>query len=566
MKGARGALLGFMLVALAAPAAGQKGHEHTAQLLRSRIESSVSADGSATVVPVGDEFLHASASLLSFYERRDYELAWADDSLTRVSALLQAIRRAGRDGLRPQDYHLARLELLASRVAADRVEDRGTAVDVLIDLDLLATDAMLVFASHLLVGRVDPIALDPEWRVNRRNVDLVAAVENALATGFIEEALTELLPPYIEYRSLRDALARYRRLQREGGWPRIEAGGTMSPGDRGENIAALRRRLAASNDLDPRLRGGNRYDADVTAAVRRFQERHGLDETGVVDLLTLAELAAPIEQRIDALIVNMERWRWLPQELGEKHARVNIAGFDMSVYENDHRVDHYRAMVGHQYRRTPVFSDTISLVVFAPWWHVPRSIGVADIVPRLIEEGADYAARNRIQVLRGWGTNARRVDPANVRWAQVDTAAFPYHFRQEPGPTNPLGHVKFMFPNEFDVYVHDTYQREMFNRAERAFSSGCIRIENPERFAAYLLRAGGWTDERIQAAMTAPTEQSVSVPEPLPIHILYWTAWAAEDGRIHFRNDIYRRDEPLQRALEEPAPTASTASKGSFGR
>ena len=553
-----GIVQALVVVSLAAPGGAPSpapADTGLAELLRNRIEASSGEGGGGIVrIVVGLDVVHAAQSLPRFYERRGYEPAWVAGDLEPAQALLRALRRAPLEGLRAEDYHLSRLETLLQTVVIEGGEsDAGT----LIDLDLLLTDAFLIYGSHLLVGRVDPADLDSEWRANRRDIDMVPVLERALAHGFIEEELVELLPAYGEYRALRDALARYRRVQKEGGWPRMTEGGTMRRGDRGDRIASLRARLAATRDLHPTLRAGDTFDAVLELAVRRFQERHGLAETGVVDLQTLTELTVPVERRIEQLIVNMERWRWLPQNLGARHARVNIAGFDMGVYEDDQLVLDMRAMVGHQYRRTPVFSDTISLVVFAPWWNVPRSIAVQDIVPRVATEGTDYLIRNRIQVWAGWGASSREIAPHTVAWASVDTARFAMRFRQEPGPTNPLGNVKFMFPNEFDVYVHDTPAREMFGQAERAFSSGCIRIERPAEFAEYLLRGAGWTADRVARAMSGTTEQTVRVSEPLPIHILYWTAWAGSDGRIHFRNDIYLRDEPLERALEEPAPSAA---------
>ena len=535
-------------------APGASAEPELADAIRKRIESATApAVDELPRIVVGHDVVHARLDLPRFYEDRDWQPAWATDStLTAAEAMVRAIRRADLDGLQPGDYHLASIEQMLRFVARARRVGGEAPTDMLVDLDLLLTDAFLILGSHLAVGRVEPTAIDPVWIPNRRNLDMPAVLERALAHGLIGEELAELLPPYIEYRALRDALARYRRLAREGGWPRIDQGGTMRPGDRGEQVAALRARLAATRELDPRLARGDAYDGDVEAAVRAFQRRHGLDESGVVDLHTLAELTAPVERRIQQLIVNMERWRWLPHDLGRRHARVNIAGFDFSVYENDRQVMSMRAMVGHQYRQTPVFSDTITLVVFAPWWGVPRSIAVQDIVPRVIQEGPDYLVRNRIQVWSG----SVRVDPATVDWMAVDTAAFRFRFRQEPGPTNPLGNVKFLFPNSFDVYVHDTQARDMFAQAERAFSAGCIRIERPAEFAEYLLGRAGWDAQRIERAMAATTEATVRVPDPLPIHILYWTAWADEAGRIQFRNDIYLRDEPLERALAEHAPAA----------
>ena len=329
-------------------------------LLRARVEAGLADSTAGTPrIEVGAEVLHSTALVARFYEGRDYQPGWVLDDLENAQALLRSIRRAELEGLRSRDYHLRRLEDMMQALIALRIEGGAYDPRLLVDLDLLLTDAFLIYGTHLLVGRVDPVAIDPEWVANRRTTDLVEVLETALAYGLVEGSLADLLPPYIEYRALRDALALYRRIEREGGWPRLEEGGTMRPGNRGPRIADLRARLSATRDLSQRARRDDRYDADVEQAVRRFQDRHGLDVTGIVDLQTLAELAAPVEQRIEQLIVNMERWRWLPEDLGARHARVNIAGFDFRVYEGATEIMTMRAMVGHQYRRTP-FSATPS--------------------------------------------------------------------------------------------------------------------------------------------------------------------------------------------------------------
>lgn len=503
---------------------------------------------------VGQERLHAAAALPAFYERRDYQPAWLGD-MARARQLVAAVRAADREGLRPADYHLERLDALMAAVERAWQESGSADPQMLVDLDLLLTDAFLVYGSHLVGGRQDPVELDPDWEVGERTVRVESVLELALESGDVAGALEGLKPTHPDYSALREILASYRRAQLAGGWPTVGGGPPLRLGDRGPRVGQLRKRLAATWDLSPRLADGENFDADVDAAVRAFQARHGLDTDGVVSVMMLAELNAPVEQRIEQVALNMERWRWLPGELGERHIRVNIAGFELSVHEDTGAVMRMRAMVGHQYRETPVFSDTVRLVVFSPFWNVPRTIAVEDMVPRVAAD-PDYLRENSIEVWSGWGAGARRVDPGTIDWAVVDTARFAYRFRQHPVPSNPMGRVKFMFPNRFDVYVHDTPAREMFDQAERAFSSGCIRIERPAELATYLLGPAGWTLERVQAAMEASGERSVSVPEPLPIHILYWTAWMDDDGRVHFRNDIYRRDVRLREAMRAPPPTA----------
>lgn len=523
------------------------------EMLLNRIEAVAGEGGGGpAAVAIGHELVHASEALPRFYEARAYRPAWTEGSLDAARSLVAAIRSADREGLRPSDYHLARIEGLLASIDSAHTAGVAPASSDLVDLDLLLTDAFLVYGAHLLLGRVDPVELDPEWKAARRSADLPAILERALATGDVKGELAALVPRQPGYERLRDALARYRALQRAGGWPAVEGGGPLRRGDRGDRVRQLRGRLAATRDLDPRLARGDRYDDEVEEAVRRFQLRHGLDATGAVDVMTLAELSAPVEQRIEQIIVNMERWRWLPEDLGARHIRVNIAGFDAAVYEGTTPVLDMKAMVGHQYRKTPVFSDTVRLVVFAPYWNVPRMIAVQDILPK-VQADIGYLERNRIEVWQG----GRKVDPARVDWAAVDTTRFAYRFRQEPGPTNPLGQVKFLFPNRFDVYVHDTPSREKFDLAERAFSSGCIRVEKPAELAAYLLDSPTWSMERVQTAMEGLQEQTVRVPRPIPIHILYYTAWVDPDGTVEFRNDIYRRDGPVEEALDAAPPMAA---------
>lgn len=531
------------------------------EALRNRLEAAGGEGlGRLARVVVGREPVYATAALPTFYERRSFQPAWLSGGLDAARELVGAIRAAEREGLRPSDYHLERLQRLLERIEAARATNTGAHPELLIDLELLLTDAFLVYGSHLVAGRVDPVELDPEWRPFDRGIDMVSVLERALERGEVAASLQSLLPGHAGYANLRDALTRYRALRRAGGWSQVDGGPALRPGDRGERVRQLRQRLAATRDLSPRLAGGDGYDEDVEGAVRAYQERHGLEVDGAVGLMTLAELNAPVEQRIGQIELNMERWRWLPEDLGARHIRVNIAGFDLSVHEDTGTVTRMRAMVGHQYRKTPVFSDTVRLVVFAPYWNVPRTIAVQDIVPK-VREDVGYLERNRIEVWAGWGESARRVAPRTVDWARVDTTRFAYRFRQDPGATNPLGRVKFLFPNRFDVYVHDTPGREMFAKAERAFSSGCIRIERPAELAHYLLASAGWSEARAETAMQRTSEQTVRVARPVPIHILYWTAWIDDDGRVQFRNDIYLRDGPLREAMQSPPPTALRLSE-----
>jgi murein L,D-transpeptidase YcbB/YkuD len=246
----------------------------------------------------------------------------------------------------------------------------------------------------------------------------------------------------------------------------------------------------------------------------------------------------------------MERWRWLPQDLGNRHIIVNIADFKLSVFDNGTEILDMKAVVGKSYRRTPVFSDKMTYIVINPYWEIPPKIAVADILPHA-QQDPDYPNRMHIKALIGWGKNMQILNPDEVKWQALTPHTFPYHLRQDPGPWNLLGQIKFMLPNQFNVYIHDTPSRDLFAKSARSFSSGCIRIEKPIDLAVYILSDNPkWTREQILVAIASGQEQTVALAKPVPVHVLYWTAWVSADGIIHFRDDIYQRDAKLRAAMK----------------
>lgn len=523
------------------------------EIIRTRIET-----GSGAVNPmivVRDERIHAAAALPRFYEDRGFLPAWVteDGPMPPADSLLRAIELSEREGLEPTNYHLRRIRAVYAE--ARQARRAHTLVDRtrLADLDLLLTDAFLVYGAHLVGGAVNPVTIHPEWNATRREADLVAVLDSALEDGRIRQALEGLLPRHPSYHRLRDVLAHHRAIAAAGGWPAL-VGTTMRPGERRPEVELLRSRLVLSGDLAEGQPGpDDLYDEAVREAVRRFQRRHGLTPDGVAGLETNAIMNVPVEERIRSLVVNMERWRWLPRDLGQRHIVVNIAGFEVDLVDGDSTVFTSRVMVGQRYRKTPVFSDRMTYLVLSPTWTIPPNILEQDKLPLIRADAAGYLRTNRIRVLRPDG---REVAPAAVDWATV-TGATPLRFRMDPGPENPLGRVKFMFPNPHHVYLHDTPGRELFDRTSRAFSSGCIRVERPLELAAHLLRGDArWTPDRIAAVANGGVEQTVQLTRPVAVHLLYWTTWAEPDGAVHFRPDIYDRDPALHEALTLPPPVA----------
>lgn len=519
--------------------------------IRNRLEA---ARATGDMIVAGSELL-AVRALPAFYLDRDFQPAWSGDeaSVRRAHELVEALRNASTDGLDGEDYHLAAIEALLAAAPANPQERAKRRVD----LDLLLTDAFLVFGSHLLHGRVNPETVEPEWTANRRNADMGAVLRRALEGGSVAETLDGLRPPQRRYARLRVALERYRELARGGGWPSVPEGPKLEPGARDARVPVLRDRLAASGDLAGGAEGAQTSDPDLygpelETAVRSFQSRHGLDVDGIVGQGTLAALNVSAEARVRQLEVNMERWRWLPQDLGARHIEVNIAGFAVDVVEETRSVLHLRAVVGRAYRQTPSFTGRMTYLIFSPVWHVPPGIAANDKLPELKRRGGAYLAEQHMTLLDR--STDQAVDPASVDFGSLTGLEFNrrYRIRQAPGPWNALGGVKFMFPNPYNVYLHDTPSRELFERPQRTFSSGCIRIQHPADLAAYLLRGDPrWTPARIKAAMEQGREELVRLPEPLPVHLLYWTAWVDPQGVVEFREDIYGRDQKVGRALAE---------------
>jgi len=508
---------------------------------------------------IGQEKIVGSEALPAFYAQRGYRAGWVGTLGLRNEArdLVDWLGKLPADGLDPESYHLDRLEVLLTLVAQERVEAR---VAELTELDLLLTDAFLMAGSHVVSGQIDPTTLEPTWIAVRREVDLVEKLNTALETGDVTGTLDSLFPDHEGYRRLRDLARRYTELVEAGGWEMIGQGPTLKPGDQDPRVGSVRRRLKASGDLAEDLvtAAPSLYDEDLEAALRGFQVRHGLESDGVLGPKTLAALNVSAESRLQQIYLNMERWRWLPQSLGGRYVLVNLPAFELQAVQDGELQLQMRVAVGRPYRSSPVFSDRIRYLVFNPYWEIPPRIAIKDKLPEIRKDPA-YLEQQGIRVLTGWATDQQELDPASIDWSQLGPGNFPYRLRQDPGPLNALGRVKFMFPNRFDVYLHDTPTRAVFGRAERDVSSGCIRLEKPLELARLLLRGNeGWREGAIGDYLVDYSERVVRLDEPWSVHLLYWTAWVDADGMAEFRNDIYGRDGRLAKALKMPRPRSDS--------
>ncbi len=378
------------------------------------------------------------------------------------------------------------------------------------------------------------------------------------AHGLNPLAINALRPTHAGYIGLKKALSRFRQIKKHGGWPQMASGAILRPDAKDPRVAALRDRLRISRDLSGSQRDqeSDRFDAKLVQAVVRFQKRHGLKPDGVVGPRTLEALNVPVGQRIRQVEINLERWRRMPHDLGTRYIVVNIADFNLRVVENHRTVLGMKVVVGRPARPTPVFSATMAYIVLNPYWTVPRTIALEDILPKLKNHGAGFLTEENIQVFHGWGNHARPIDPGSIDWSAYSRDHFPFRLRQNPGPQNAMGQIKFLFPNKFDVYLHDTPDRSLFNREQRDFSSGCVRVEKPVALAAYLLKGDkAWPLQRLKSVLKAGRRQVIHIPRPIPLHLLYLTAWVDEAGILQFRKDIYHRDTALEKTLEQ-RPTA----------
>jgi murein L,D-transpeptidase YcbB/YkuD len=484
-------------------------------------------------------------TLTRFYRPRDFAPAWdaRDGGPDRAALLLRALVTAETHGLDPARYHL---DAIRGRQASANGGHTG-------ELDLLLTAAFLGYARDVRAGRVPPGRRDPDWGIPAAPFDASAALTRAVREPATFRALLASLPPPAkDYGRLVEALRRYREVAARRDWPLVAPGALLRPGDDDVRVAAVRARLEVEDEIGSRA--ATHFDGRLEEAVRRFQARHGLAADGIVGEATIRAMNVPVSDRIRQITLNLERWRWLPRDLGPRYVTVNAADATLRVVEGDRTVLASRVVVGDLQHPTPVVQARLDAVVLNPKWNLPTSIAAREILPRL-RENRRYLAENDIVIM-----DRRESDPFGlaVDWSTVSAETFPFRLQQQPGPDNPLGRIKFDVPNRFDVYLHDSPARGLFARSVRTASHGCIRVERAHELAALVLAdgTGRWTPERLAEAIAGGGSPRIPVARQLPVYILYWTAFVGADGLAQFRDDVYGRDGRLAAALaaERTAP------------
>lgn len=496
----------------------------------------------------------------TFYERRDFVPAWIEDRTPapQMEALLRAIHAADRDGLDPELYTATLLDHRKAEASRGFLTKKGFDPQEAVAMDVWLTWLYMKLASDLADGIADLARADSAWKIDSEPFDPLTELQHALQNNRVAESLLELTPHNSEYSALQQVLADYREQSARGGWPSVPAAMKLKPGQTSPFVAALAARLVASGDFtgEPGASVPAVYGPELQEAVKRFQRRHGLTDDGVVGSTVVAEMNVPIDTRIRQIALNMERWRWLPRDLGDPYILVNIPEMRLDVWDHGSNPVSMRVVVGKADTPTPIFNDRMTYLVFAPFWNVPADIAEKETLPSVLND-PNFLTRTNMEVVDASG---KLVDARDVDLSSPDK----YRFRQRPGTSNALGLVKFMFPNQFSVYLHDTPADSLFTRASRSFSHGCVRVEEPEKLAEYVLRdQPDWTADRIDEAMHGTEEHIVKLKAAIPVYLGYWTARATPDRVIQFRKDVYgidgRQTAKLAERLERMKASAAAA-------
>jgi L,D-transpeptidase YcbB len=450
--------------------------------------------------------------------------------------LYNILNQAELVGLQPDDYHrqqLARLLESPSDLSAG-----GS-----IDLELLLSDAALLYATHLQNGKVDPESLDPKWQISEELTKLLPEHTSSVET--LENWYVSLESKQPTYRRIKLELARLRQFYKPDFYVLSRS---LKTGDSDAEVLNLRILLERLG-YPVKEQSSEVFTVGVQDALVKFQQQSGLVEDGVLGPATRQAIHQAYHGNLDKLRVNLERWRWMPHEFEPEYISVNIASFNLSYVEADDVLLQMKTIVGRTYRKTPVFSDRLRYFVLNPSWSVPTSIAIKDILPK-IKTNPNYLSEMNMLVLQGWGAQQKIIAPQDVDWQSLSQDSFPYHLRQLPGQNNALGRVKFMFPNEHNVYLHDTNDPTLFTQFSRAFSSGCIRLEKPlELLELITVRHTALSRDKVNELLDSGKETTVLLTKPLPIHIQYWTVWVDDDDVVHYRHDIYERDRAILKAL-----------------
>ena len=486
--------------------------------------------------------LSSQKLLLDLYSNREFELAWKDEKDRKD--LIVAIQSAYDEGLNPSDYHIEIIEnLTKSNYKKLNNEDA-------VELDLILTDAYVLYASHLASGKVEQSKIRKEWDIplntKAYRVDSLLAV--SLKNNKIKESLEKEKPQTKLYRNYKRSLKKYRKIVSDGGWNKIPEGETLKKGMADDRIVKVREYLALEQGFPMVLENANVFDEDLEKAVIEFQDKHNTTEDGVIGAGTLRLMNVSADEIVDKIRVNMERARWLPPVFGDDFLLVNIAGFYIKRFTKGKEVYYSRVIVGKIHHETPIFKGEMKYIEMNPTWTLPYSISVHETLPKLKKNPGYLNDKHMIIMDR----NGKKLDPNNIDFSQYSSSNFPFIIRQTAGSWNALGQVKFIFPNKHSVYLHDTPSRRLFEKkGDRAFSHGCIRLQKKWELLMSLM-GDPWDMNKINKVLDSGETTRINLKEPIDIYLLYGTVSYGKNGEMYIDKDVYKRDPAVLKALNTP--------------
>lgn len=470
----------------------------------------------------------------SFYQQRNYNPIWDNRELRED--LFRSIANSKSHGLQPIDYHGEYLEKSLSNLSNLSSEEKNT-------LELILSDAFFTLANHLNSGKLNPSEIYSIWDIEANETNFITLLEKAVSENDIASVLKEITPQHIVYKGLQKSLQDYEVLtETEGEITKTEDGETIKPDEKSERLNSVAKRLIELDFLKVNpLDSTNTYNEELQNAVKEFQESNGIETDAVIGAGTIAALNTTAEDRYNQILVNLERWRWYPRNLGDHYIIVNIPNYRLHVVKEEDTVASHRTMVGTEARKTPVFSDQIEHIVYNPTWTIPPTIKKNDVIPAASKNSSYLSGKN----MAVFDSNGSRVSYSDIDWKN----ALKYTFRQEAGSANPLGRVKIIYPNKHMIYLHDTPSKDLFKKNLRARSSGCVRVEGVLDLAAYLLDdQEKYDSEKIQKIIDSGKTTTIKVTKDVKVHHLYWTAWK-EDDQTRFAEDVYKLDKEVYEKL-----------------